>query len=74
MSRLNAVLPTQQAAQPTLADLLDQVARHVRFALNEVTADSKPSWETLDDVARDLVAALRDLEAVQNTFPKQLSH
>lgn len=53
--------------QPTPAERLEQARQRVRFALSEVAADSAPDCETLDDVARALVLALREMEALQLT-------
>ena len=56
---------TTQTPQPT--ERLERARQRVSFALAEIASDSAPGWETLDDVARALTAALRDLEALQFT-------
>jgi len=54
--------------QPTPAEVLEHARQRVRFALSEVASDCAPDCETLDDIARALVLALRDLEALQLTI------
>ena len=62
--------PAQQSAQyppttPQPTERLETVRKQVRFALTEVSADYILDFETRDSIARALVAALRELEAVQ---------
>ncbi len=57
----------EEPAEPTLAERLEGARQRVRFALSEVASDSAPDCETLDDIARALVLALRELEALQLT-------
>lgn len=56
---------------PTNADRLASAHERVRFALAEVAAAGTLDVQTADDIARALVASLRDIEAVQTAVTRR---
>ncbi len=57
----------ESALQPSgeAAAHLERAHDGVRYALSEIASEDTLSFEAIDDVARALVAALREIEAVQ---------
>jgi hypothetical protein len=49
--------------QPTPSERLQKARSHVQFAL-QTAGEGEPTFGTLDEIARSLVAAHRELEAL----------
>ncbi len=60
-----AIRPQPSITPPQPTERLETVRKQMRFALAEVSADYILDFETRDSIARALVAALRELEALQ---------
>ncbi len=59
--------------QPTPAERLRNARSRVNFAL-QTAGESEPTFDTLDEIARALVAANRELETLEIDVEALLNH
>jgi hypothetical protein len=59
--------------QPNASERLHNARSHVPFAL-QTAAEGEPTFDTLDEIARALVAANRELETLEIDVEALLNH